>query len=377
MKNKILFVILVKSEFQRSMVRALESFGWFIEVFDWHDYLPNNLWNKIQCEYLIGPVIKKVNNALVKTYNITRPDVVFIYKGIYVFSKTLKYFKSFGSLVISYNPDNPFGNFDYQYAKKYKIINNPLLSKLIAIKKGIYYKRLWTNYIKTIPLYDINFVPRKSQILDYLKIGAREVHLLYWHYVPELHHPIKLSDDDIERFDSDVVFIGRYEPDDRRDCIEALIDTGYHVRLFGTGWDYYLTKKMRNVFGKSIHPVYGMDYTKAICASKIVLNFNAKLNKDTSTIRCIEIPACGGLLLSERSEELLRLFKEDKEAVYFSNSNELLEKVNDLLNNHEKRKTIALSGYNKCISSGHDVYSRMREWDSIIYNKLKDLNILQ
>ncbi len=372
-RGTIIFVASLQSEFQISMFKALQSFGWIVETFDWQKYIQKNIWEKIQAEYLFGPVMKQINEALVDKCKTYKPDVVFIYKGIYVWPETISKIKHCTRLVISYNPDNPFGNFNYEYAKKYRIKGNILLSKLITFKKSIFFRRLWGNFIKTIPVYDINFVPRISQISEYKRIGARYVHLLRWYYDPELHRHVELTEDDIVKFGSDVLLIGRYEPDNRRECIGALLDAGVHMRLFGTGWDHYLSRKLKNTFGKSIRPVYGEDYTKALCSSKIVLNFQAKLNKDTSTIRCFEVPACGALLLSERTNELMELFEEDKEAVYFSDSSELVEKVKDLLNNPEKRNAIAKAGHRRCVSDGHDVYSRMRECNDIVCAKLKTL----
>jgi len=97
----------------------------------------------------------------------------------------------------------------------------------------------------------------------------------------------------------------------------------------------------------------------------------SKLNKDTSTTRCLEIPACGALLLSERTNELKdELYEEGKEAVYFSDKKELVQKVKMLLNQPEKREAIARSGHNRCLSSGYDVVSRMRVWDDAVCKRL-------
>lgn len=369
-RKTILFVAPFQSKFQISMFEALQSFGWNMEVFNYNHYTQNNIWANIQAAYLFGPIINRINETLVEKCASIKPDVVFIYKGIYFSSKTMIRIRSFSNLIVSYNPDNPFGNFSVKYAKKYIDKRNLLLSILVAIKRSISFTRLWRNYIKTISFYDINFVPRKSQVSEYKKVGAKDVHFLHWHYIPTLHRPVELTTDDKRNYESDVVLIGRFEPDGRRECIESLLDVGVHVRVFGTGWKHNLSRKMKKILGKSIKPIYGEDYAKALCASKIALNFQAKLNKDTSTIRCFEIPACCTLLLSERTDEMKEIFKEDKEAVYFSNSEELISKVQYLLNNPQKRTDIAFSGYKRCISEGYDVFSRMSYVSDVIMDKL-------
>jgi len=96
----------------------------------------------------------------------------------------------------------------------------------------------------------------------------------------------------------------------------------------------------------------------------------SKLNNSTHTTRSFEIPACGALLLSERTNEMKELFEEDKEAVYFSDKEELVQKVQLLLKEPERRNAIAASGHRRCISDGHDVDSRIRDWSNLVRSKL-------
>ena len=149
-----------------------------------------------------------------------------------------------------------------------------------------------------------------------------------------------------------------------------MLDAGISVRLFGSGWDRYVSRKLRGAFGASIRPLCGDEYIKTLCASKICLCFLSKLNKSTHTIRSFEIPACGSLLLSERTDEMKELYEEDKEAVYFSDKEELVQKVQLLLEKPEKRDTIALAGHRRCISDGHDVVTRMGKWSNIVCVRL-------
>lgn len=75
--------------------------------------------------------------------------------------------------------------------------------------------------------------------------------------------------------------------------------------------------------------------------------------------------------MCERTDEMKRLFEEDKEAVYFSDKEELVQKVRMLLKQPEQRKAIASAGHKRCLSSGYDIVSRMRVWDDVVYTKLK------
>jgi spore maturation protein CgeB len=110
-----------------------------------------------------------------------------------------------------------------------------------------------------------------------------------------------------------------------------------------------------------------VEYAKALCGADICLCFLSKINRDVYTRRCFEIPACGRLLLAERTYELQTLFKEDEEACFFSSEEELTNKVCWLLENPTIRNKIAESGQKRVWKDGHDIYSRTK----LFFGKLK------
>ena len=371
-KGTVLFAANFQYKFREpAMAQAIQSFGWTVENFSWRDYVPSSTWGKLQDKYLFGAVTNSINKALIDKCKTVNPDVIFLYKAIHIYPQTVSKIKQYVRLVVSWNPDDAFGKYNKEFAKMYRPAGiYTLLSSIVSYEKTFFFKRLWQRYIKSIPIYDICFVYRKQSISKYQKVGAKEVYHLPSFYDPELHHPVELSEHDRKKFESDVVFIGHYEPDQRIECIEELLDNDVHVRIFGTGWNPYLSRRLRKAFADPILPIYGKDYVNAICASKMSLCFLSKLNNNPYTRRCFEIPACGELLICERTDEMRELYEEDKEAVYFSDKKELVQKVRTLLNQPEKRETIARAGHKRCLSSGYDVVSRMRVWDDAVCKKL-------
>jgi len=66
-------------------------------------------------------------------------------------------------------------------------------------------------------------------------------------------------------------------------------------------------------------------------------------------------------MLSERTEELTRLFAEDREAVLFGSEEDLVGKAMSCAKDDVRREGIAKAGLERVWSGGHDVVSRMAD----------------
>ncbi|MEQ9667665.1 MAG: glycosyltransferase [Coleofasciculus sp. G2-EDA-02] len=103
-------------------------------------------------------------------------------------------------------------------------------------------------------------------------------------------------------------------------------------------------------------------------SARIGLNILRPQNEMGHNIRTFEIPATETLMLSERSQELLKLFKEDREAIYFSSPDELNQKVEYLLQNPNLIQSIAEAGYKKALR--YTISARVTEIGRL-YTQLK------
>jgi len=198
---------------------------------------------------------------------------------------------------------------------------------------------------KSIPLYDIHFTT-KSNIIDKMySMGAKKTVFLNQAYSTYDHFPEKIN----PIFDYNVLFIGSSEID-RYESMCYLAKNGIKVNIFGNAWSSY--KEIQNL---KIHkrPLIGEDFRKAITSSKISICFLRKINDDLQTTRSFEIPACRGFMIAERTKEHLKLFEENEEAVFFSNNNELLEKVKFYLKREKLRNNISENGYKKVTKFNH------------------------
>lgn len=207
------------------------------------------------------------------------------------------------------------------------------------------------NYLECIPLYDFHFIPRRPHISDTMRhLGAKKVILLNKSFESSFHYPRNLTTAEKQKFGDDVGFIGSWEKE-RCDSVLYLVEHGIKVKVFGDNkWQKY---KHYHINLKVDTGLYSEDYAKALHAFKISLCFLRKINFDQQTSRTMEIPACGGFMLAERTQEHLSLFEEGKEAEFFSSNEELLQKCKYYLEHEEERKTIAQAGLLRCKTSGY------------------------
>jgi len=340
---------------------GLARAGLKVDAFKWHLYFENfskrgrlfGLLARIQDKYMFGFLVKKLNLDLIKRVLLDKPEILFIYRGSHIYASTLKKIKRDcpSIYIIGYNNDDPF-------------------STLYPIWK-------WRHFNQSIPYYDLLLAYRFSNIEQFRYKGAQNIDILRSWYLPNVH---KKLDEDIlhsSAHSCDVIFIGHYEEDGRMEMLDAIASHGISVKIFGpsgstkkSGWQDAIVRS-KYLSGLSVSYLKGNDYVQALNTAKIALCFLSKLNNDTYTRRCFEIPACGAALFSEWSEDLVNLFDNGVNAVLFRSKEELLERVKYYLSHPEELSLLAERGMALVQSNGHDVYSRA-QWLVDKYSLLTD-----
>jgi len=240
--------------------------------------------------------------------------------------------KSPRTLVVSYNNDNPFSS---RYSRYY-----------------------WARHLKSVTSYDLVYAYRPSNIQQYRAAGAKKVKLLPPWFVKHRTFPTTLGQSELVKYKSDVVLVAHYENDGRLELVKSLIEAGIDVSLYGPEWNDVILK---DPLLKNYYPVTYLsdnEYRKALCGSKIALAIYSSLNSDVYTRKCFEIPATRTMMIAKRTEEMLELFTEDVECVFFDDIEELIDKINIYLRQNDLRNKIAENGYKRVISSGHDAIGR-------------------
>src|SRR5262249_31144401 len=142
-------------------------------------------------------------------------------------------------------------------------------------------------------------------------------------------------------FGADVAFVGTFEAP-RAASLLALARAGIGVRVWGNGW-----AQLRDAhpnLSVEARPVYDDDYARTINATRINLAFLRKANRYLQTCRTVEVPACGGFMLHERSGEVERLFAGDREAAFFETDGDLVAACRRWLADEAGRRAVAEAG---------------------------------
>jgi len=154
----------------------------------------------------------------------------------------------------------------------------------------------------------------------------------------------------------DVVFVGgRYGI--RGKLVQSIMATGINIEAFGPGFPngFINADKIAEVFGKA----------KIILGSGYVA-----YNTDILTIKLRDFDAtmAGGLYLTNRNPELLRLFEEGKEIECYDTIDECISKIKFYLANPDKLKAVAEAGLKKA----RENYT----WEKNIGNALKFIGLI-
>lgn len=214
-----------------------------------------------------------------------------------------------------------------------------------------------------LPLYDVYFTTKSYGVAELRALGCPRVEFIGNAFDPDTHRPLPVTDEDRRRLGGPVGFVGQREAPRER-SLRFLAERGVGVRVWGHTWER--CRRVPAGLKLENRPLWGDDYARAIAAFDINLCFLRKCNRDVQTTRSIEIPAAGGFMLAERTDEHRALFEEGREAEFFGGDDELLDKTRYYLAHDEARRRIAAAGRQRCLRSGYSNLDRMRSMLGVV-----------
>lgn len=155
-------------------------------------------------------------------------------------------------------------------------------------------------------------------------------------------------------------FLARRLTGEQRTEILALLSEKYEVKLYTLEQTPELPK-VRNC-----GPVdYITQMPQVFRNSKINLNMTLRSIRSGIPLRAMDIMGCGGFLMTNFQADFLDFFVPNEDFVYYTDNDDLLDKVEYYLVHEEKRKEIAQNGYKK-VKAGHTYMHRVQEILSIL-----------
>jgi len=333
-------------------MRALQRLGHVLHGVNTVEPWRQASWGarQLQRTLRLGPIIDEINKRVVQAAHEFAPDLVWAEKQEYLRAETLETLRGLRADLVHFTPD-PYFSLDWK--------RTPLMDVALGAFDALI-------YCKTYERADYEAL-RKP--LVYMPLG----------YCDEVHRPLISTD---PKWETRVGFLGGWEPRRER-LLRALLKNGVELKVWGGAWEFLRDGRwslrrqiiLRQLAGEDrfrIHQdpllanalqgdeVYADDYARALTGAKIGLGFLRLVCPDQHTTRTFEIPACGSMLLADRTDEHRQFFEEGREAEFFSGEEELLEKVAFYTGHESARARIAAAGYDRCRSGRYAYVHRMQ-----------------
>jgi hypothetical protein len=271
----------------------------------------------------------------------TRPDVVIVLKGLLLSRADVLSLRGFGARVVNINHDDFFSA-------------NP---------------NNWSPLQRdAIPAYDFIFTTRAVNV-DEVRPLNRNVEFLPFAYYPRIHRRVPIPPSETAAWSSDVVFVGTWERERAAQLEELVRYVPARYAIWGGQWNRLSARSPLRPYAH-LRPVYLDDMAKAIAGSRVALAFLRKANRDDYTQRTFEIPACGGLLLAERTPQHQQYYLEGTEAEFFDSRNvaELASKLKGLLDDSQRAERIRSAGLARLLAGQHTYRDRLSRLVEVIRN---------
>ena len=295
------------------------------QVIDTHIpfYKTHRLLRSFGFRYKKGPLINNINKYIVAALNDETYDLIWVDKAVFLTPKTTALLRSRASKLVHFTPDPAF---------------------------TFHKSRL---FLKSLSYYDFLVTTKSYELEHYYKyIKTEKVLYATQGFDAKLHKPSKHPFSKKEGF----VFIGHYE-DQRGEVLEKLLQNDIKITLAGIKWHQFAKKHQNNpnliYLGDG---VYGEDYVKTLQKAKMAWGALSKWVPELHTTRTFEIPACGTALVTERNLETQSFFKDD-EAIFYTNENDLIEKITFFMNNDKPLEVLTKKGASRAVTSAYDYNS--------------------
>jgi spore maturation protein CgeB len=350
---KILFLGEIAAGQTSSMrMRALQRLGHDVAGVNTTQPWLRATWIRRQLQRHVqrGSIVQEINEDVIRAARHFQPDLVWAEKQEFLRSDTIADLRKNGARLVHFTPDPYFS---------------------LAWKRT----RLMD---EAIGCFDVLVYCKAYEREDYAALGKASVYMPLG-YCDETHRPLPSQD---PQWHCEIGFLGGWEPRRER-YLHAVAASGAQLKIWGGYWDFLsdgeLTLRrlviLRQLAGNEpfrFHQdhllthahqggeIYGEDYARALSGARIGIGFLRQVCPDQHTTRSFEIPACGSLLIADRTAEHQAFFEEGREAEFFGCVEELLEKITFYRGNETARQRVAGAGRERCERSRYAYVNRLQ-----------------
>jgi glycosyltransferase involved in cell wall biosynthesis len=158
-----------------------------------------------------------------------------------------------------------------------------------------------------------------------------------------------------------ITFIGGFSPKTYKWSTPLFEDVAKQINI--DVWGYGIKSlSFNSMFRKYYHgEAWGLDLYRILSESLITLNRHGEVSQQyANNMRLYEATGMGTCLITDWKENLHTIFEPDEEVVTYRSADELIEKVNYLLENDGERMKIAEAGQNRTLKD-HTYQIRVKE----------------
>jgi spore maturation protein CgeB len=308
----------------RHRALALRSLSQNVSVIDPVGFLPNgrfmDAWSWHTGVLFLEGFIRR---RILESIRHQKFDLVWVDGGGLIGPSLVLELKNRFGTVINYNAEDPYGHRDGQR---------------------------WRLYLRAVPCYDLIVVVRDCNVPEAFARGARKVLRVHRSADEIAHSPRRISEEDRRQWNSGVGVVGTWMPQ-QGPFLAGLIELGVPLSIYGDRWPKAREWPLLRPYWHGPGLYVDDDYAKAIQCAKVSLGLLSRGNRDLVTNRSFEIPYLRGVLCAERTLEHANLYRENEEAVFWSDPEECARQCFRLLNDEDFRQRIMNGGRTRCLQN--------------------------
>ncbi|MCE9584819.1 MAG: glycosyltransferase [Planctomycetes bacterium] len=178
----------------------------------------------------------------------------------------------------------------------------------------------------SLSFYDLYVTWSRSLAVRLKDGGCRRVERIPFGYDAEVHRPPAGGEN---KTPTGVSFVGTWDRE-RESALAAVADMD--LRVFGGNWKRV---KAGSPLRSRIHDeaLHGDRFAREIHSSLVSINLLRPQNRDSHNMRTFEIPAVGGLMLTQASAELPEFLAPGEACLTFETPREMRERIEQVLRN--------------------------------------------